>query len=77
MTFEKALRVLPAFAAFLASDTTDLPRLRRNVEVEHFRLGQVIEEKLSQSHSQSFRSDAIRQIDLKREQLARFLETTK
>jgi hypothetical protein len=77
VTFEKALRILPSFVAHLAADTdNDLARLRRKVEVEHFRMGKVIMEN-SETNSKSFRTEEIRDVDLKREQLARFLETTK
>jgi hypothetical protein len=73
MTYEKALRILPSFAKRHAEGHTDLARLKRNVEVEYYKLGKLIMEKLAETHS-SFRTAEIRDIDRKRDQLLGFLE---
>jgi len=77
VTFEKAVRILPSFAKRHAEGHSDLARLRRNIEVENYKLGKLIVEKLGQTNTGTFQTAEIREIDRKREQLQRFLEATK
>jgi len=74
VTFEKAIRILPSFAKPYAEGHTDLARLQRRIEVEHYKLGKLVIEKLAETHSGSFQTAEIQEIERKRDQLQRFLE---
>jgi hypothetical protein len=73
MTFDKAKRILPSFVSHFANDAKDLESLRRMVEVYHFRLGGMLMNMLGAT----FDREEVNALDLKRERLQRFLETTK
>lgn len=76
MTFEKALRILPSFVSHVAKGQTDLESLRLRVRGELKQLHYLIFEKLRETHSGSFKTDEAKAIDLKIDQLNRFLENT-
>lgn len=73
MTFDKAKRILPSFVAHFANDAKDLESLRRMVDVHNFRLGGMLMNMLGPT----FDREEVNALDLKREQLQRFLEMTK
>ena len=73
MTFDKAKRILPSLVSHFANSANDLESLRRMVEVHHFRLGGMIMNMVGAT----FDREEVKALDLKREQLQRFLETTK
>jgi hypothetical protein len=76
MTYEQALRILPSHASHLAQGQMTLAILRYRVGKEHDKLTAIMIEKLGQTTSGAFRTDEIKELDRKREQLTRFLETT-
>ena len=77
MTFEKAKRILPSCAAHCANGISDLSVLRARVEGEAKNLTMLLLETIQQTHTGAYRTAEAKAIDLKLEQLNRFLEATK
>ena len=74
MTFDKAKRILPSFVLHCANGISDLSVLRARVEGEARKIETLLLDKLAETHSGSHMTAEIKALDLKHEQVTRFLE---
>lgn len=75
MDYQKALKVLPSFLTVCAQGHTDFGKLRTNIQKVRSDLNFSQQESINATHSKTFVSPEVKELNRKIAQIDRFLES--